>query len=106
MRDLFEYGVMERIWDIFKTMSLRQEIPEDAYFIFNLLGVESSSNREDLMGFFVMVAKSCQSVEEFQDYIFDQKKPPLFLGETIDVAFHFSPVSHIKMSFWKKKEII
>ena len=106
MRDLFEYGVVERIWDIFKTMKSKQVIPEDAYLIFDLLGVQSPLKREEVMEFFIHIADSCKSVEEFEEYLLEQKTPLVFQGSVVDISFHFKPVSHVKLSFLKKKEII
>jgi hypothetical protein len=106
MRDLFEYGVIERIWDIFKTMKTKQVIPKDAYLLFDLLGVKSSLKREELMAFFIQISDSCKSVKEFEDYLLEEKIPSGFQGSVVDMSFHFRPVSHLKLSFWKKKEII
>ena len=106
MRELFEYGVTERIWDVFKTMHMKQVVPEEAYLIFELIGVRSSLKREELMELFIQIANSCKSVEEFECYLFEQKIPSGFKGISPELSFVFQPVSHLKMSFWRNREII
>jgi hypothetical protein len=106
MRDLFEYGVTERIWDVFKTMHMKEVIPEEAYLIFELIGLKPTLQREELMELFIQIANSCHSVEEFEDYLFEQKIPSGFNGICPEVFFVFQPVSHVKMSFWRNREII
>tara|TARA_B100000683_G_scaffold242147_1_gene250701 strand:+ start:1798 stop:2118 length:321 start_codon:yes stop_codon:yes gene_type:complete len=103
MAHRFEYGTFERVWDMFKTMHHKDEIPEPAFTVFALLGVSSPADRETVMRRIASIAVCCSGPEEFEAYLRQKKLPAraaLSLKDDIPIDFKLRSMSHMKISTW------
>jgi hypothetical protein len=101
MRSFYEYGVLERIYDIFRTLDQKVTIPPNATLVLDLLGVDSNLPRAELMTFFINLCRDCSDVEEFEVFIITGLLPKKRSVE-VPAGFVMKPttITHTKLSFW------
>ena len=101
MNSIYEYGAIERIWDIFLTMGSRETIPALAYNYFKILGVQTELKQEELMVFFIKIAKACSNAHEFEEFITYGKLPHVLKDiPLINYTIVHSPISNLQLTYW------
>jgi hypothetical protein len=112
---LNESGVAERLWDMFKTMNERETIPQPAFTVFKLLGLNISvSKQEGLIRLLGQAASLSTCPTDFEKVLItgifptgvELSKEQKDLLEEVCKGQGFlanaEPISHLKLSFWAR----
>ena len=93
INEYFEYGVIERIIDIFVTLGRESRYPESLYKLYNLVGIESHICRKELLVKITTIVSEEMSPEEFISKIRGLEKQGF-------ITINKVKVSNLKLSNW------